>query len=416
MNLAAALREPRQVFYLTAFLSSFAFAVVFTVSMVFQVQTAGLSPLQLVLVGTALELSAFLFEIPTGVVADVYSRRISVIIGFFITGIAFLIQAVPLFPAILFGSALWGLGYTFTSGAHQAWITDEVGADQVGPVYLRAGQFGRAGGLIGIPISIALAGYGLAVPIAVGGLLFLLLAQYLIAFMGETGFEPVPAEERETWTDMRTTFQEGLALIRRRPTLLDFMLIGLFVGLYSEGYDRLWTAHLIDNFTFPDLFGLDPVAWFGVIRAVVAVLGIAGNELVRRRLKLEDMGRSVRMLQALYLLMIASLVTFAQTTTFSVALVFLIAFDVARGLTFPIQDTWTNQFIDSKVRATVLSMHSQVDALGQFTGGPFLGWVGNSAGVRTAMTAAAGILLPVLPLYRRTLQRARLRDAADGLA
>ena len=82
------IRRPRQVFYLTAFLQSFSFAVVFTIIMVFQVETAGLSPLQLVLVGTALELSAFVFEIPTGVVADVYSRRLSVIIGIFITGLA----------------------------------------------------------------------------------------------------------------------------------------------------------------------------------------------------------------------------------------------------------------------------------------------------------------------------------------
>ncbi len=65
--------------------------LVFTVNMVYQVQIVGLSPLQMVLVGTALEFSIFLFEVPTGVVADVYSRRLSIIIGLFLIGLGFII-------------------------------------------------------------------------------------------------------------------------------------------------------------------------------------------------------------------------------------------------------------------------------------------------------------------------------------
>ena len=66
----------------TAFWFRFCWALMTTVSMVFMVTVAGLDPLQMVLVGTVLELSTFLFEIPTGVVADVYSRRASIIIGY----------------------------------------------------------------------------------------------------------------------------------------------------------------------------------------------------------------------------------------------------------------------------------------------------------------------------------------------
>ena len=60
-----------------------------TVNLVFMVQVAGLDPLQMVLVGTVLEASVFLFEVPTGVVADVVSRRLSVIIGYAIIGAGF---------------------------------------------------------------------------------------------------------------------------------------------------------------------------------------------------------------------------------------------------------------------------------------------------------------------------------------
>ena len=398
-------QNAKTVYYVQAAWSSFAFAVIFTINMVYQVEVAGLTPLQLVLVGTALEASAFLFEVPTGIVADLYSRRLSIIIGVFITGVAYLVQAVPTFFAIAFSSALWGLGYTFTSGAHQAWIADEVGAENVGPVFLRAGQFGRAGGLVGIPVSVALASVSLQLPIVVGGLLFLGLGALLIGVMPETGFAPTPKEERDTFRDMRRTLKGGLSLVRARPTLLDFALIGLFVGLYSEGYDRLWTAHLLENFTLPDFFGLDPVAWFGLIRISASLLGIGANELVHRRLDLNDERKTVRALQGLYAFMVATLFVFALSRSFPLALGVLLAFNVCRGLTFPIQETWINQFIDSKVRATVLSFYSQVDALGQTSGGPVIGAVGNAFGLRAAISLASVILLPVFPLYQRTLRR-----------
>src|SRR5512133_3310043 len=67
-------------------------SMIFTASSLYQVTVAGLSPLQLVLVGTTLESSVFLFEVPTGVVADVYSRRLSIIIGVFLIGLGFLVE------------------------------------------------------------------------------------------------------------------------------------------------------------------------------------------------------------------------------------------------------------------------------------------------------------------------------------
>jgi len=125
--------------------------MIFTASSIYQVSMVGLSALQLVLVGTTLEVSAFLFEVPTGVVADVYSRRLSVIIGMFLIGLGFIVEgAFPLFLPILLAQVLWGLGYTFTSGATQAWITDEIGEAAAGKAFLRSDQVGNLTALFGI--------------------------------------------------------------------------------------------------------------------------------------------------------------------------------------------------------------------------------------------------------------------------
>ena len=74
--------DATRIFYLFNGISTFCFTLTFTVNLIYMATVVGLSPLQMVLVGTVLEISAFVFEIPTGIVADLYSRRVSVIIGF----------------------------------------------------------------------------------------------------------------------------------------------------------------------------------------------------------------------------------------------------------------------------------------------------------------------------------------------
>src|SRR5262245_46697318 len=76
---------------------SFLHRVAFTLLLVYQVQTAHLSPFELVVVGTVMEATCFLAEVPTGIVADLYSRRLSVLIGAFVVGAGILVQAA--FPA-----------------------------------------------------------------------------------------------------------------------------------------------------------------------------------------------------------------------------------------------------------------------------------------------------------------------------
>src|SRR6201988_5558329 len=83
--------------------------MVFVTNSLYEVTIAGLTPLQLILVGTTLEVSAFVFEVPTGIVADVYSRRLSIIIGYIIMGIGFLVEGFfPFFATILLAQAIWG--------------------------------------------------------------------------------------------------------------------------------------------------------------------------------------------------------------------------------------------------------------------------------------------------------------------
>src|SRR5215831_2897347 len=118
---------------------------------VYLVRDLHLTPLQLVLMGTAMEAAVFLFEVPTGIVADTYSRRLSLVIGYLGTGAAWVAVGLVSAPWLIVALwAFWGFAYTFTSGAEQAWITDEVGADRIGTIFLRATRFWQAGAVIGL--------------------------------------------------------------------------------------------------------------------------------------------------------------------------------------------------------------------------------------------------------------------------
>ncbi len=187
--------------------------------------------------------------------------------------------------------------------------------------------------------------------------------------------------------------------------LLTFMAMSLVIGAYSEGFDRLWRAHLLSDFTLPALGALNPVVWFGIISMVSRLLSALLTEIARRRLNLARQPLVARALWLFYGLTVAALLIFALTDDFGIALVALWVASAMRDTAEPILSTWTNQHVDSKVRATVLSSLGQVNAMGQIGGGPVVGLIGNSLGLRAALSASALLLTPILWLIARAAGR-----------
>ncbi len=393
--------RPEQVYLVHIILESAAFSLAWTINQVYRVQSVGMNPLQLVLTGTVLELTVLLFEIPTGVLADVYSRRLSTILGVALIGGSFILEgALPLFSVVIFSQVIWGFGYTFISGAHDAWIADEIGAEAAAPLYLRATSVSLVGNLVAIPVSVAIAQFGLNLPLLVAGAICLVLAFALIFVMSEHGFQPAGREDRQSWSSLRNTLQEGLGLVRGKPVLMAFMAAGIFVGLYSEGFDRLTEAHFLTNFKFPSIPELDAVAWFGLIRAGRILLSVGATELARKRVRLQENRAMVRALQICYGLVVLGILIFAWTGSFWMAILATWLVHSMRALAGPLKTAWINQHIESRVRATVLSTASQMDAFGQVIGGPIAGAIGALRSIQAALTASALMLLPALPLYQ----------------
>ena len=375
-----------------------------TTAAVYFIRDVGMSPLDLVLAGTAMELAYFVFEVPTGIVADVYSRRLSLVIAAVLIGTASLVVGlVPHTAAIFAASALWGFGWTFRSGSEDAWLADEVGPERLGSAYQRGAQVARLGGLVGIAGAVALALVDLRLPFIAAGVCTLALAVLLIRVMPENGFTPLPRDEAQS--SMRTiarTAREGKAVVWAHPVLLLVLGIAFAVGMWSEGFDRLNEAHLLLEVGLPSIGGLDSLTWFGILDAGTMLLSFAVAAPFVVRMESMDQRRLVRLLIWLYAALIAAALVFAFAAALWLAVAAYWATTTSRQLAGPPYATWLNNTItDSRTRATVLSITSVFGSAGEWAGGPVLGWIGSRWSVRSALAVGALTLTPVLALLGR---------------
>jgi DHA3 family tetracycline resistance protein-like MFS transporter len=371
----------------------------------FLVRDLQLSPLQLILMGTAMEATIFVCEVPTGVVADTYSRKLSCIVGFVGMGAATIgvgASSAPWLVIALWG--FWGLSYTFTSGAYQAWITDEVGVHKVGSVFLRGARIGFVGSLAGLALNVAIGLVSLRTAVIVGGAIEVACGLACIVVMPETGFRRRPREEREhALRELRTTAANGARFVRAQTLVLILVATELFAGFGSEAFDRLTEAHVIRDVGIPG--GTDPVIVFAATSVVAMLFGFFAVGRVIGRVDRGGTAVVAKLLVGFTAAFIAMQLVFAASGTFAVVIVAFIAAVLARSLVSPLYDTWLNkQITDSSVRATVLSISGQANAIGQASGGPVLGAIGNGFGIPAALSTGALFLLPALGLYARALR------------
>lgn len=378
-----------------------------TTAAVYFIRDLGMSPLQLVLAGTALEIAYFLFEVPTGVVADTRSRKLSVVVGALVSGVAMIgIGAVASVGWVIALMALWGFAWTFRSGAEDAWLADEVGQDALGAAYQRGAQVARFAGLLGIAAAVALALVDLRLPFLVAGGTTVLLALYLVVLMPERGFTRPPHDPTRTVVrEAMTTARAGGRLVRTTPILVLVLGIFVFTGAFEEGFDRLWEAQLLLEVGLPELGPLGDVAWFGVLAAAALVISILVAAPMVKRVERLDQARLAKLLLALQAALMLCAIGFALAGSVASAAAAYLATTVVRDLIGPSFRTWLNGTItDSSVRATVLSITSMAGSLGEWTGGPALGLVGTRWSVRAALVTGALLLAPTLVLLARAVR------------
>lgn len=354
---------------------------------VFWIIELGLGPIQLVLLGIVLEATVLLSETPTGVVADLHSRKRSVMIAQVLMGISFVWSVASTnYWVILPAQVLVGFGWTFRSGADTAWVTDELKGmgdfddDDVERLLLRKHRFGILAAIVSLIFTMVVGTLtSVRVVAAILGLMYIAMTFYFQRNMREDHFTRGRDEER----GFMETLRQGLAVVSGRPRLRVLVVVILLVDFGAEAFDRLGYKHFLDSAEVTD----DSLVVLGVLFLVLAFAGLGVNAASSKVLAA---GHGVARL-AVVLLAIAAIGGFIASMTSIVAVIGIgyLLQDSVREALWPVLEGWANRDAPSEVRATVHSLMGQTTSLGELAGAFALGTVAELVTIPVALTIAA---------------------------
>ena len=394
----------QRTYLLLTLLTTFAASFIWGVNTLFLLD-AGLSNAEAFAANAFFAVGQVLFEIPTGVIADTRGRRFS-----FMLGAATLLASTLLYLAMwqlhapLLGwavaSIILGLGFTFFSGATEAWLVDALRATgfagSLETVFGRAQTVGGVAMLTGSVLGGVVAQFSnLGVPYLLRAAMLGVTLLVAFRFMHDLGFKPdresrATAVVRDVW---RGALNGGL---RNRPVRWLMLAAPFTTGVGFYAFYALQPYLL-------QLYG-DPTAYSiaGLAAAIIAGAQIVGGLAVSRVRRL--FGRRTDALILGTVANVALLFLIGWTTNFLVALLLLAGWALVFALEAPFRQAFINGLIPSEQRATVLSFDSLMGSTGGIVAQPALGRSADAFGYGASYmisAAVSGLALPFVLLARR---------------
>jgi MFS family permease len=371
---------------------------------------AGLDIFEVFIANAAFTAGMVIFEIPTGVVADTAGRRRSFLLSaatLLVGTLAYVAIAATgggLIPFVVASIAL-GLGFSFYSGAVEAWLVDALHATgfegQLERVFARGQMVSGAAMLVGSVGGGVLGNIDLAWPfLARASLLAAVFVVGLVA-MHDIGFTPRATRLSALPGEMNRVLQASIQFgWRARPVRL-LMLVSLVQGVFTMWGFYAWQPY------FLELLGRDAVWVAGVVSALTALSTIAGNGLVEFFTRF--CGRRTTILIGAQLVLVATAVGLGLAGSFWLALALLLVLSVADGVAMPVQQAYLHDVIPSAQRATVVSSVSLTASAGGIAGQLGLGYIARAQSIAAGYVAGGLTMLLALPplvLLRRMGQQA----------
>lgn len=399
-------RRVLATYYAIAILHTLGASLIWGINTLFLLH-AGLDIFEVFLVSATHTAGIVVFEIPTGVVADLKGRRTSLLCSaaslFAATSIYVAAEragaGVAVFGA---GALLLGLGATFYSGAVEAWVVDSLAeAGYRSPlerVLARGQLIAGAATVAGTVAGGLLASLDLAWPYVLRGALLVVLFVFAFSRMGERARAPLPSSMA---SGVRRLSRASLELGWRRPAVRGL----LFAGLVQYGF-LVWAFHAWQPY-FLKLLGRDAPWVAGVVSALVTLATMAGNALADR---LASPRRGVAVLLWASAALTAAAAGVGLAGSFVLALALLLATSAAWGLVAPVKQACLHRAIPSDRRATLISLDSLVGNAGAVAGQSGLGYLARTWSIAAGYVVgglATAVVLPVLLRLRRRDARGR---------
>jgi MFS family permease len=366
---------------------------------------AGLTNLEAFAANAFFTAGMLLFEVPTGIVADTVGRRASYLLGTLTLMASTLLYvllweiAAP-FWAWAVVSALLGLGFTFFSGAVEAWLVDALAASgYTGSLESVFGRGQMVSGAAMLTGSVA-GGYiaqqtTLGVPFVLRGVILAVMFAVAYRVMHDIGF--TPEKGGRPLAEMRKIASASIEYGWRVPAVKWLMVQALFtggVGIY--GFYAL-QPYLLELYGDPEAYQIA-----GLVAAIVAGAQILGGLSAPRIRRLFH--RRTSALLATAALNVVALALIGVAESFAVVIALTALWGMVFAATTPIHQAYINDLIPSRQRATILSFDSSMSSAGGVWAQPALGRVADVGGYGASYLASAGIAalaIPFLALSRR---------------
>jgi DHA3 family tetracycline resistance protein-like MFS transporter len=389
----------KKLYLLIRSVMGLAFHMNFMATAIYRIDIARLEIYQLILIGSALEIAVFVFEVPTGVVADLKSRRLSIIIGLFIIGLGFLIEATTIYFIVIFAAqVIWGLGYTFISGALDSWVSDETDNEQIEHTIITGAQMNKLFSVLGMLLAGLIGMIDIRLAIYVSGGIFIVMALYSILQMKEQHFHKTEQEE-SLWKQYFSQLGKAFKHVKSSKTLRIMFIIMLFFGLYSEGIDRTHERYILNDLNMRVYLDLAPIWILSIMNAIVALLGYIILHIVKKYI--EKGQHLIFWVSNFTLMMIVGIIGFAFLPFEYIAVFAFMFFTINREATYPLLDTILIKATPSNIKATVLSGFGQLDAIGQLLSGGLMVLVSVLWGLENMYLFTALLLVVPFVLFSR---------------
>ncbi len=234
----------------TGFLTSFAFGSILPVYVLY-FRHYQINLFQIGMLASIFEASILLFEIPTGLLADIYGRKISVILSAFvslISGIFFIF--FPYLFGFIVAEILNGLGETLRSGALEAWLVDslkhEGKEEKIKYAFAQGTKYRTLGNLSGLILGGYLASLNIKLVWIPFALIFFILSIFLILKMKEE-YKIEKAISDKTLSKISETIKKSLVVIKSQKLILALLLLVLVSGFSFETISQYWQVHFSEN-------------------------------------------------------------------------------------------------------------------------------------------------------------------------
>src|SRR5215212_6517020 len=397
-------RSIQRTYLLLTLLSTLSASLIWGINTIFLLD-AGLSNLEAFAANAFFTGGMVIFEVPTGIVADTIGRRTSYLLGTLTLSGASLLyvmlwQVEAPFWAWAAVSLLLGLGFTFFSGAVEAWLVDALTA--TGYTGDLETVFGRGQILTGVGmLTGSVAGGFLAQQISLGFPFVLrgaiLIVMFVVAFrlMHDVGF--TPEKGGRPLAEMKKIASNSIEYGWRVPAVKWLMVEALFAGGVG-----IYAFYALQPYLL-ELYG-DPEAYqvAGLVAAIVAGAQILGGLVAPRIRRLFHRRTSALITTAGLSAITLALVGLLES--FGAVIALIVVWGLLFAATMPIRQAYLNGMIPSRQRATILSFDSMMTSTGGVWTQPVLGRAADAWGYAPSYLIAAGIstlALPFLALSRR---------------